>query len=135
MFFLWKNLGRDVISNKSTKDLQLNELNKNGEMRVTGKWACALRVSSYPRMCRSWLSAAVIELGSQYCLRNNQRSVPLGHAADIIKIKGVARGMAQWARAPSIEMPPMTKIWQKSLVSLFSVSFSIFAYNSTRVQQ
>ena len=37
--------------------------------------------------------------------------------------------------APSIEMPPMTKILQKLLVSSFSVSFSIFAYNSTRVHQ
>ena len=27
-----------------------------------------------------------------------------------------------------------TKIWKKRLVSSFSVSFSIFAYNSTRVQ-
>ena len=51
-------------------------------MRVTGKWARALRVSSHPRMCRSRRPAAVIELGSQYCLRNNQRSVPLSHAAD-----------------------------------------------------
>ena len=34
-------------------------------------------------MCRSRRPAAVIELGSQYCLRNNQRSVPLSHAADI----------------------------------------------------
>ena len=38
-------------------------------------------------------------------------------------------------RASSIEMPPMTKIWQKNLVSSLSVSFSIFAYNSTRVHQ
>ena len=38
------------------------------------------------------------------------------------------------ARAPSIEMPPMKKIYQKSLVSSFSVSFSMFVYNSTRVQ-
>ena len=75
------------INNKSTEDLQLNELNKNREMRVTGKRARALRVSSYPRMCRSRRPAAVIELGSQYCLRNNQRSVPLGHAADkILKV-------------------------------------------------
>ena len=44
-----------------------------------------------------------------------------------LKIIGVARGLA---RAPSIEMPPMTKIYQKKLVSSFSVSFSIFAYNS-----
>ena len=43
--------------------------------------------------------------------------------------------VAEGARAPSIKMPPMTKICQKSLVSSFSVSFSIFAYNSTRVQQ
>ena len=68
--------------NKSTKDLQLKELNKNGEMRVTGKWASALWVSSYPRMRRSRRPAAVIELESQSCLRNNQRSVPLGYAAD-----------------------------------------------------
>ena len=52
-----------------------------------------------------------------------------------LKIIGVARGVAQGARAPSIEMLPMTKIYQKNLVSSFSVSFSIFAYNSTRVQQ
>ena len=50
-------------------------------------------------------------------------------------IIGVARGVAQGARDPSFEMPPMTKFQQKSLVSSFSVSFSIFAYNSTRVQQ
>ena len=43
--------------------------------------------------------------------------------------------VAQGARAPSIEMPPMTKIWQKILVSSFSIYSSIFAYNSTRVQQ
>ena len=67
---------------KSTEDLQLNELNKNGEERVTEKWARALRVSSHPRMCLSARPAAVIELGLKYCLRNNQRSVPLGHAAD-----------------------------------------------------
>ena len=47
----------------------------------------------------------------------------------------IAGGVAQWARGPSVEMPPMTKILQKNLVSSFSVSFSIFAYNSTRVQQ
>ena len=41
----------------------------------------------------------------------------------------------QGGRAPSIEMPSMTKIWQKSLVSSFSVSFSIFAYYNTRVLQ
>ena len=46
-----------------------------------------------------------------------------------------SQGVAQGARAPSIEMLPMTKIYQKNLVSSFSVSFSIFAYNSTRVQQ
>ena len=62
--------------------LQLNELNKNGEMRVTGKRSCALRVSNHPRMCRSRRPAAVIELGSHYCLHNNQPAVPLGHAAD-----------------------------------------------------
>ena len=37
--------------------------------------------------------------------------------------------------ALSIETPPMTKIYQKNLVSSFLVSFSILAYNSTRVQQ
>ena len=46
-----------------------------------------------------------------------------------------SQGGAQGAQAPSIEMPSMTKIWQKSLVSSFSVSFSIILYNSTRVQQ
>ena len=49
-------------------------------MRVTGKCARALRVSSQPRICRSRRPAVVAELGSQYCLRNNQRAVPLGHA-------------------------------------------------------
>ena len=52
-----------------------------------------------------------------------------------LKIIGVARKVAQGARGLSIEMLPMTKIWQKSLVSSFSVSFSILAHNSTRVQQ
>ena len=46
-----------------------------------------------------------------------------------------SQGVAEGTRAPSIEMPPMTKICQKSLVSSFSVSFSIFAYISARVQQ
>ena len=46
-----------------------------------------------------------------------------------------SQGVAQWARAPSIEMPPIAKIYQQNLVSSFSVSFSIFAHNSTRVQQ
>ena len=32
-------------------------------------------------MCRSRRPAAVFELGSQYCLCNNQRSVPLGHSS------------------------------------------------------
>ena len=52
-----------------------------------------------------------------------------------LKIIVVAWGVAQGARAPSIEMPQLTKIRQKSIVSSFSGSFSIFAYNSTRVQQ
>ena len=46
-----------------------------------------------------------------------------------------SQGVAQGTRAPSIEMPPMTKACQKSLVSSFLVSFSNFAYNSTLVQQ
>ena len=46
-----------------------------------------------------------------------------------------SQGVAEGIGAPSIKMPPMTKICQKSLVSSISVSFSIFAYNSTRVQQ
>ena len=46
-----------------------------------------------------------------------------------------SQGVAVGTRAPLIKMPPMTKICQKSLVSSFSVSFSIFAYISTRVQQ
>ena len=46
-----------------------------------------------------------------------------------------SQGLAQEARAPLIKMPPMKNIRQKSLVSSFSVSFSIFAYISTRVQQ
>ena len=36
--------------NKSTENLQLNELNKNGEMKVTGKWARALQ-SAATRVC------------------------------------------------------------------------------------
>ena len=46
-----------------------------------------------------------------------------------------SQGVAEGTRAHLIKMPPMTKICQKSLVSSFSVSFSIFAYISTRVQQ
>ena len=46
-----------------------------------------------------------------------------------------SQGVAQGTWDPSMKMPPMTKICQKSLVSSFSVSFSIFTYNSTRVQQ
>ena len=43
--------------------------------------------------------------------------------------------VAEGARATLIKMPPMTKICQKILVSSFSVSFSIFAYISTREQR
>ena len=39
-----------TISNKSTEDLQLNELNKNGEMRVTGS-ELALFESPATRVC------------------------------------------------------------------------------------
>ena len=46
-----------------------------------------------------------------------------------------SQGVAEGIWAPLIKMPPMTKICQKSLVSLYSVSFSIFAYVSTRVLQ
>ena len=46
-----------------------------------------------------------------------------------------SQGLAEGTRAPLIKMPSMTNICQKSLVSSFSVSFSIFAYISTRVQQ
>ena len=46
-----------------------------------------------------------------------------------------SQGVAEGIRAPLIKMPPMTKICQKILVSSYSVSFSIFAYVSTRVQQ
>ena len=45
------------------------------------------------------------------------------------------QGVAQGARAPSIEMPPMTKICQKTLFLHCQFFFSILAYNSTRVQQ
>ena len=41
------------------------------------------------------------------------------------------QGVAQGIRAPSIKMPLMTK----GLVFSFSVSFNVFAYNSTRLQQ
>ena len=44
-------------------------------------------------MCRSRRPAAVIELGSQYCLRNNQRSVSLGHAADKVPRMHIANGL------------------------------------------
>ena len=43
--------------------------------------------------------------------------------------------LTEGTRAPLIKMPPMTKICQKSFISSFSISFGIFAYNSTRVQQ
>ena len=56
-------------------------------------------------------------------------------ARSYLKIIGVAWGVAQGARVSSIKLPPMTKIDQKILVSSFSASFSIFAYNSARVQQ
>ena len=46
-----------------------------------------------------------------------------------------SQGGSPGGPGPSTEMPPMTKIEQKKLVSSFSVSFSNFAYNSTRVQQ
>ena len=46
-----------------------------------------------------------------------------------------SQGVADGTRTSLIKMPPMTKICQNSLVSLFSVSFSTFAYISTRVQQ
>ena len=46
-----------------------------------------------------------------------------------------SQGMAEETRAHLIKMPPTTKICQKGLVSSFLVSFSIFAYFSTRVQQ
>ena len=46
-----------------------------------------------------------------------------------------SQGVAEGIRAPLIKVPPMAKICQKSLVSSFSVSFIIFAYVSTRVQQ
>ena len=46
-----------------------------------------------------------------------------------------SQGVAEGTRAPLIKMPPITKICQKSLVSSYSVSFSIFAYISTRVKQ
>ena len=52
-----------------------------------------------------------------------------------LKIIGVGREVALGARALSIEMPPMTKIQQKSFLSSFSVSFRIFSLNSTRIQQ
>ena len=54
----------------------------------------------------------------------------------IPEVIGVARGEGPREPAlPLIKMPPMIKMSQKSLVSSVSVSFSIFAYNSTRVQQ
>ena len=46
-----------------------------------------------------------------------------------------SQGVAEGTGTPLIKMPPMTKVLQKNLVSSFSVSFSIFAYFSTRVQQ
>ena len=56
-------------------------------------------------------------------------------ARSYLRVIGVAEKVAQGARALLFETPPATKIYQKNLVSSFSVYFSIFAYNSTRVQQ
>ena len=68
----------------STEDLQTNEFRSNEEMKVTGNWACALRVSSHPYLriksrVKCSRPAAVIELVS-WDLKT--RAVPLGHAAD-----------------------------------------------------
>ena len=46
-----------------------------------------------------------------------------------------SQGVAEGTRAPSIKMPKMAKICQKSLVLSFSVSVNILAYNSTCLQQ
>ena len=56
----------------------------------------------------------------------NDHLIDLSHRSS----KGAARDPS-----PPIEMPQMIKMSQKSLVSSVSVSFSIFAYNSTRIQQ
>ena len=54
-----------------------------------------------------------------------------------VTIIGIARagGGAGGPGPPPIDMPPMLKMWQKSLVSWCSVSWNIFAYNSTLVQK
>ena len=36
-----------LINNKSTEDLRINKLKVNEELRLTGKQACAFRVSSH----------------------------------------------------------------------------------------
>ena len=46
-----------------------------------------------------------------------------------------SHGVAQGARVPLIEMQPMTKFDKKALFLHFQFLSSIFAYNSTRVQQ
>ena len=92
---------RSAANYNSTEGLQLNEINKNGEMRVTGKWARALRISSHPRMCRNRRSAAVIERGLQYCSRNIQRSV---HSAMLLQFCSFC-GRATRAIADHLKLP------------------------------
>ena len=62
---------------KSNEDLQLNELNRNREV--------SSRSSSLqsPAYVSKQAACSRNQLGLQYCLRNNQRSVPLGHAAGL----------------------------------------------------
>ena len=84
---------------------------------------------------RAWLDSSTFWKKSYFDFTLNVFLSKNLKARSYLKIIGVAKGVAQGARASLIEMPPMTKIWQKNLVSSFSVSFGIFAYNSTHVQQ
>ena len=74
----------------------------------------------------------------QVIVKKQRKSANVEASPQGYRIIGVARGGGggQGARPPSIEMLPMIKMSQKRLLFFsVSVSFSIFAYNSTRVQQ
>ena len=64
--------------NNYTKDLQTNKVKVNKEIRVTGKRACILPVSSNLYVMSS-MPAAIFELASS-CLK--LRALPLDHVAD-----------------------------------------------------
>ena len=62
-------------ANKSTENLQIIKLNVSKEKRVTGKVACALRVSSHSYVLSN-RPAALTELAS---LELKPSAVPLNH--------------------------------------------------------